>query len=66
MAEKQILSFESASRLHQRRQQLNSSSTIPSMWRDDDTIRDFASQFVPDEVFGSDKGCNAPYPRRRR
>ena len=24
------------------------------MWRYDDMIRDFASQFVPDEVFGSD------------
>jgi hypothetical protein len=26
----------------------------PNMWRDDDMIRNFASQFVPDEVFGSD------------
>jgi len=38
--------------------QCSSSSSIPSIQWDDDTIRDFASQFVPDDVFGSHKGSD--------
>jgi hypothetical protein len=34
----------------------NSSSTIPSMQRNDDTIRDFASQILLDELVGNDDG----------
>jgi hypothetical protein len=54
MAENEILSFEPTSRLHQRHQPMQQQFDHPKHAADDDTIRDFASQFVPDEVFGSD------------
>ena len=52
MAENEILSFECPRDFTNGTSQCKSSSTIPSMRWDDDTIRDFASQFVSDEVYG--------------
>jgi hypothetical protein len=62
MATNKILSLEPASRLHKRRQPIQQPFDHPSMQRNDDMIRDIATQFVQDAVFGSGRDHTRWWP----